>query len=104
MILYMIEMKKENELLKSNQKDLEARIREIETRQHHEKILIIKVLLFQFNFSQITLQFHSLKTTNDGVYNSSINNGNVEKIDMRYDGDKGLTKKWLQKWELMPYQ
>ncbi|WP_291287725.1 hypothetical protein [Flavobacterium sp.] len=54
--------------------------------------LVIATFVVQTSFAQNPSRVGTLEITNDGVYNSSINSGNVARMDMGFDGAKGFVK------------
>ncbi|MFW0739846.1 hypothetical protein [Flavobacterium sp. T12S277] len=55
-------------------------------------ILLMVTFVVQVSFAQNPSRVGTLEITNDGVYNSSINSGNVARMDMGFDGAKGFIK------------
>ncbi|WP_374175218.1 hypothetical protein [Flavobacterium tructae] len=55
-------------------------------------ILIVAMFVVQISFAQNPLRVGSLEITNDEIHNSTINSGNVAKMDMGFDGIKGFIK------------
>ena len=57
-----------------------------------KKVLFFLLFGIQSTFGQNPLNVGSLQISNDNVHNTSLNSGNVAKMDMGFDGAKGYIK------------
>ena len=57
-----------------------------------KKIILLTLFAIESSFCQNPLNVGSFQISNDNVYNTTLNSGNVAKMDMGFDGAKGYIK------------